>query len=887
LALTPGIRLGVYEVTAQIGEGGMGQVYRAHDTRLNRDVALKVLPDAFASDSDRLARFTREAHALASLNHTNIAHIHGLEESSGVRALVMELVEGPTLADRIARGPIPIDEALPIARQIAEALEAAHEQGIIHRDLKPANIKVRPDGMVKVLDFGLAKAADPAVASSPSMSMSPTFTTPAMTQAGIILGTAAYMSPEQARGKVVDKRADIWAFGGVLFEMLSGQRAFAGDDLSMTLAAVVMQEPVWASLPAATPRSVQQLLRRCLVKDPRQRIRDMGDVRLALESANDPAPAPDRQTRHPLVWASAVIAVVSLAFAAFAMWNRPTAVQKTAVRFTIPLPPGQEITSYPAITRDGQTVAYVTQQGTDDARLYLRDLNSFEARVVAGSSGARQPFFSPDGKWVAFFAQGQLQKVEVTGGAPVRLGEASYPFGGTWNDDNTIIYTTSLSSGLLRIPASGGMPESVTKPDGAAQGYAHVFPQALPGGRSVLFTVWGQRQGSAVLALDSGRWDLVLPEKGFGVGTFAATGGSAGRLLIVDAAAGIRAAPFDVAHPAHTSADESVLANVYYEVETESLGWLAVSNTGTAVYATGNPARTSLVWVDREGKIEPLGKDQDAYREAILSPDGVKAVVRHGLDLWIHDVQRGTRSRLTSGTGSNLLALWSRDGTRIIFASNRGGEWDIHAQPADGSRPAEVVLKRPHDQFPLSVMADGTLIYTEIAAKTGRDLWVLSPDGTTTPLRVTPFNETQAQVSPGPEGAPRRIAYASDESGQSEIYVQSYPGGANRILVSTAGGILPKWSRDGRELFYVTGDAVVAVAMQADGSVGAPRRLFDRSNFLFNHRFHSYGVSLDGQRFLMIQRDPGSVPRQLNVILNWSDAIDRSAADGRRDERGQ
>ena len=644
----------------------------------------------------------------------------------------------------------------------------------------------------------------------------------------------------------------------------------------------MMHDPAWAALPPATPSGVRQLLRRCLVKDPRQRIRDMGDVRLALEGANDVTPAPKGQTWHPLVWASALIAVGSVVIAAFAIWNRPQAVQKTAVRFTIPLPANQEITSYPAITRDGQTIAYVTQQGTDDAQLYLRELNSFEARAVAGSSGARQPFFSPDGKWVAFFAQGQLYKAEVTGGTPVRLAEASYPFGGTWNDDNTIIYAVSLGSGLLRIPASSGTPESLTKPDGAAQGYAHVFPQALPGGRSVLFSIWGQSQGSAVLSLDSRRWDLVLPERGFAVATFAATGGSGGRLLIVDEAAGIRAAPFDVAHPAATSADTSVLANVYYEVETESLGWLAVSNTGTAVYATGNPARTSLVWVDREGKIEPLGKDQDAYREAVLSPDGVRAVVRHGLDLWVHDVQRGTRSRLTSGNGSNIMPLWSRDGTRIIFASNRGGNWDIHAQPADGSRPAEALLKRPYDQFPLSILADGTLLYTEITPETGRDLWILSPDGKTSPLRVTPFNETQGQFSPGPEGGPRWVAFASDESGRSEIYVQSYPGGANRIPVSTTGGILPKWSRDGRELFYVTGDAVVAVAMQADGSVGTPRRLFDRSNFLFNHRFHSYGVSPDGKRFLMIQRDPGSVPRQLNVILNWSDAVERPAADGRR-----
>ena len=554
------------------------------------------------------------------------------------------------------------------------------------------------------------------------------------------------------------------------------------------------------------------------------------------------------------------------------------AVPKTAARFTISLPPGQEITTYPAITRDGQTVAYVTQQGTDDAQLYLRDLNSFESHAVAGSSGARQPFFSPDGKWVAFFAQGQLQKAEVAGGTPIRLAEAPVPFGGTWKEDNTIIYVASLGSGLLRIPASGGTPEFLTKPDGGAKGYAHVFQQALPGGRSVLFTIWGQSQGSAVLSLDSDRWETVLPETTWRAGIFDSTSGSTGRFLVVDQAAGIRAAPFDAAHPTLTSADTSVLANVYYDVENETRCWLSVSNTGTAVYAPGNPAKTSLVWVDQEGKIESLGKDQDVYREVSLSPDGAKAVIRIGLDLWIHDLQRGTRSRLTPPNTSNFLPLWSPDGTRIIFASNRGGDWDIYSQPSDGSRPAEVLLKRPYDQSPLSILADGTLLYREIHPKTGQDLWTLSKDGKTSPLRVTPFNETDGQFSPGPEGGPRWVAYASDESGRSEIYVQSYPSGANRTTVSTGGGTRPIWSRDGKDLFYATGDAIVAVAIRPDGSFGAPRRLFDRSNYIF--KYHSYDISPDGKRFLMIQRDPGSVPRQLNVILNWSDELDRPPSAG-------
>jgi eukaryotic-like serine/threonine-protein kinase len=872
LALGPGTRLGVYEVTAPIGEGGMGQVYRATDTTLGRQVAIKILPEAFAADLERLARFEREAKTLASLNHPHIAAIYGFEKSTGVHALVMELVEGEDLSQRLARGAIPLDEALPIAKQIAEALEAAHEQGIIHRDLKPANIKIRPDGTVKVLDFGLAKAIDPAGSSS-SVSMSPTITSPAMTQAGAILGTAAYMSPEQARGKAVDKRADIWAFGAVLFEMLTGRRAFAGDDLAITLASVVMNDPAWATLAPATPWGVQQLLRRCLVKDPRQRMRDMGDVRLALEHANDPAPAPpaDNRRGHLLVWASAAIAVVSLAVAAFALWNQPTAVQQTAVRLTIPLPAGQEITSYPAITPDGQTVAYVARQGTDEAQLYLRDLSSFEPRAVPGSSGAMQPFFSPDGRWVAFFAQGQLQKAEVSGGAPVRVAEALSPMGGTWNSDNTIIYAPSLGSGLVRIPAGGGTSESLTKPDAGTQGYAHVLPQALPGGRRVLFSVWGGlARGAAVLSLDSGRWDVVLPTTGFASGMFEATSGSTGRILLVDQAAGIRAAPFDPAHPAPTSVDVSVLTDVYYDVENESRGWLDVSTTGTAVYAAGNPARTSLVWVGRDGRIEPLVKEQDLYRDVSLSPDGLKAVVRHGLDMWIHDLQRGTRIRLTSNAGANFLPLWSTDGARIVFASNRAGDWDIYSQPADGSAPAQVLLKGPYDQFPSSMAPDGTLLYHEIHPKTARDMWTLSPDGKTSLLRGTPFNDMSGRFSPGPAGGPRWIAYASDESGRYEVYVQSYPGGANRIPVSTGGGVLPRWSDDGKELFYIAGDALMAVAMRPDGSFDAPRRLFDRSGFLVNPRFHSYAVSPDGKRFLMMQREPGSAPRQLNVILNWS-----------------
>jgi Tol biopolymer transport system component len=890
MVLTSGTKLGTYEIQSPLGRGGMGEVYQAKDTKLGRSVALKVLPEAFATDPERLARFQGEAKMLAVLNHPNISTIHGLEQCSGTTYLVMELVPGETLAELVKRGgAVPVEEALAISRQIAEALEAAHQKGIVHRDLKPANVKLTPEGKVKVLDFGLAKAFEGDTPTE-DVSNSPTVTR-AATMQGLILGTAAYMSPEQARGKAVDKRTDIWAFGCVLYELLTGKQAFQGDDVTEILASVVKSEPDWPALPAQIPSSIRTLLMRCLRKDRRQRLSDAADARIEIEDAiasreDHGATQIVRTSKVNVPWvltaALAITAMVAIAFGMVAYRaSRSPAVQNRVVRFAISLPPGEEITSYPAITLDGRTLAYVTQHGAEDSQLYLRDLNSFESRAVPGSSGARQPFFSPDGKWVAFFAQGQLQKAEVSGGAPIRLAEAVYPFGGTWNEDNTIIYAASLGSGLLRIPASGGTPEVLTKPDGAAEGYAHVFPQVLPGGKSVLFTIWGQPRGSAVFSLDSREWNVVLAQTGFAAPVLEARGGSRGHLLLVDQTAGIRAAPFDAAHPTRTSADSSVLNNVYYEVETESVGWLAVSNTGTAVYVTGNPSKTSLVWADHDGKISPVGKEQDVYREAIVSPDGTRAILRIGLDLWIQDLERGTRSRLSRNGSDNNMPIWSRDGSKVIFASNSGGDWDIYTQPSDGSRPAEVLLKRPYDQFPLSLSADGTLLYVEIHSNTGRDLWTLSPDGKTTPFRVTPFNETQGQFSPGPKSEPHWIAYASDESGRSEIYCQSYPGGEHRVLVSTGGGILPRWSPDGKGLFYVANDAVMTVGMRADGSFATPLRLFDRSNFLFNHRFNSYSLSPDGKRLLMIQRDPASVPRQLNVILNWADELDRPPAENR------
>ena len=876
MPLSAGERLGPYEILSPLGAGGMGEVYKARDTRLGRMVAVKVSKAAFSE------RFEREARAVASLNHSSICTLHDV----GPNYLVMEYIEGMPL-----NGPMPVDQALKYGAQICGALDAAHRKGITHRDLKPANILVTKTG-IKLLDFGLAKLGNTETKEGPT----PDDATLAMALTGRneIVGTLYYMSPEQLQaqgtGREIDARSDIFSFGLVLYELLTGKRAFEGSSPASVIAAI-MERPA-PSIADVAPPALDRALRKCLEKDPDNRWQSARDLKSELEwIANGPAertaPAavpPPRPRRLPWIVASVLAAVaLGLGIAAYRA-TQLADVQKTQARLTIALPPGQEIISYPAITSDGRTIAYAIQQGASETQLYLRDLNAFDARPVPGSNGARQPFFSPDGKWIAFFARGFLQKAEVAGGAPMRVAEAAYSQGGTWNEDNTIIYAASLGSGLLRIPAGGGTPESLTKQDGAANGYAHVFPQALPGGREVLFTTWGQKQGTAVLSLASRKWEVVLPNPAaFAGGVFDPAGGSGGRLLLVNDSGDMRAAPFDPAHPAPTSADTTVVSNVYFDVETETQGWLAVSQTRTAVYAPGNPARMSLVWVDRQGRAEALSPDQDLYREVSLSPDGTKAAVRRGLSIWIHDLQHGTRSPLTSGNSSNMLPMWSADSKRIIFASNRGGDWDIWAQPADGSEPAEVLLKAPYSQFPQSVGRDGTVLYTEVNPITSRDMLMLSPDGKTTPLRVTPANEGEGRFWPGTfsgsGSAKGWIAYASDESGRREVYVQSYPGAANRIPVSREGGSQPRWSPDGKELFYVAGESVVAVDFHPDGSCGAPRRLFDRTAFLLNdYRFSNYQPSTDGKRFLMIRRDEGSAPHQLNVILNWSGEAERSTA---------
>jgi serine/threonine-protein kinase len=696
MALTVGSRLGHYDVTALIGEGGMGQVYQATDTKLNRQVALKILPEAFASDPDRLARFQREAQVLASLNHPNIAQIHGLEESDTTRALVLELVEGPTLVARISQGPIPVDEALPIAKQIAEALEAAHEAGVIHRDLKPANIKVRDDGTVKVLDFGLAKALDTAPEGDPSLS--PTLTA-AATQMGVIMGTAAYMSPEQARGKPVDKRADIWAFGVVLFEMLTGQRAFAGEDVSVTLADVIRADLSWDTLPSDLPPGLATYLRRCLEKEPSQRIQAIGDVRLAMEGAFEttvvatPEPAIVQRLRlwqRPLSVAMIVIAAVALG--GLVVWTLTRPAAQPLARFTISLEGESRLPPNPgpafALSPDGQKLVYAAFSDGSQ-QLYVRSLDQIEAIPLRGTDGGQNVFWSPNGEWVGFKADGMLKKVALAGGAPETLCEAEgLPGGASWGLNDAIVFSGGPGSPLLRVSALGGIPEPLTSLRPDEGDVAHLWPQVLPGGNAVVFTVFRSSESDSSIAVRSlsGEEHRVL---------LAGTGAryvSTGHLVFVRENT-LWVVPFDAEGLEVTGPASPVLENVLRTPG--GIAQFSFASNGSLVYAPGDVigARLStLVWVDRNGQATELAAEAGPYRYPRVSPDGTRVAVSRTdqqSDVWIWDVGGETLTRLTSDPGVDQYGEWTPDGNRVVFRSNREGGNSLFWRSTDFTGDAE------------------------------------------------------------------------------------------------------------------------------------------------------------------------------------------------------
>jgi len=898
MPLEAGSRIGPYQFVALIGEGGMGKVWRAHHTALRRDDALKVLPDNFASNPDRAARFQREAQVLASLNHPNIAHIYGLEEADGVQALVMELVEGPTLADRISQGPIPIDEALPIAKQIAEALEAAHEQGIIHRDLKPANIKVRSDGTVKVLDFGLAKALEPASGASLDATASPTITSPAlMTGAGVLLGTAAYMSPEQARGKAIDTRADIWAFDCVLYEMLTGNPAFPGEDIAEILGGVMRAEPDWTSLPASTPAAIRLLLRRCLEKNPARRYHAAADVLIQIEDSHAAPesalhPSPASVARVPSMWSRTVTACLAALVASIVtgilVWIlRPAPPAGRVSRVAIPLVPGTTLDANAigmfALSRDGARIAYVASRGGAARQLYVRALDSGETRALPGTEGAATPFFSPDGRWIGFNANSRIKKVASTGGAVLDIADAINIRGAVWGADDTIVFSPTLSSSLFQVSAAGGPVQQLTTLQ-EGDSY-HRWPHLLPDGKTLLFAAGsaGVDDASVVaLRMDTRERKLILP--GGSYPHFLPTGH-----LVYYRAGTMMAVPFDAATLQLTGDPEPVLEGVRGAAGDSQGGQFSVSNDGTLVYVPGGPQairRASLVWVDRTARDRPVAAPERPYANPRLSPDGRVVAVNvtddARQDIWTYDLTRDTLTRLTfDGTGNNF-PQWTPDGRRVIYRSFRPAP-NLFWKSADGSGAEERLTTSQFLQTPLSVSPDGrTLVFTELNAKTSYDLLAMSLDGDRTPRPIiqTPFDDRIAQLSP--DG--RWIAYISNESGTYEVYVQPFPGPGGKQQISSGGGAEIVWAKNG-ELFYRTGPELekMMVVDFEQGPVlraGKPRLLFEGpylSNAANASLSPNYSVSADGQRLLMLKATGGQSGEltQINLVMNWFDELKR------------
>ncbi|MGB6198463.1 MAG: protein kinase [Candidatus Acidiferrales bacterium] len=878
--LMPGTKLGPYEIVAPVGAGGMGEVYRARDTRLGRDVAIKVLPETFARDIERLSRFQREAKMLASLNHPNIATIHGFEQSNGTSYLVMELVPGETLQQQIAReGPLPLEEALGICGQIAEALEAAHEKGIIHRDLKPANVKVTPEGRVKVLDFGLAKAFA-GDESSGDPSNSPTLSVAATIQ-GVILGTAAYMSPEQAKGKSVDKRTDIWAFGCVLYELLAGKQAFQGDTVTEILAAVLKEQPHCKALPPTTPTRVLDLLRRCLQKDKALRLRDAGDARIEIHEAQT-APPQKVEAVAPVKARWRRTAVLSLAMLALvvvtglATWYLKPARQQTPqnpAHLAFELPPGDVVQSNAhnlALSSDGTQLAYVALRG-GVPQLYLRSLDSPEVKAIEGTEGAVNPFFSPDGQWIGFFAQGKMRKIPVSGGAPLAICDAGIDAGASWGADGTIVFAPSSNSGLWRVSAAGGEPKMLTTPDHTKGEYSHRYPQILPGGKGVLFTAlggmgWDESQVE-MLRFDTGERSILV--RGGNTGRFVAPG-----FLVYDRAGDLLAVPFNLARMEVTGDTPVTVVEGIRQNNGAVSALYSVSTAGTMAYlpaAAGSlQFERRLAWVDRQGNIEPIPAPPRAYSDAELSPDGKQVavtIISGTVQIWIYDLARGTLTPLTTQQVSNGVPVWTPDGKRVAYRSSRDGNFNLYWRPADGSGSEERLTTSDNTQTPDSWSPDGqSLAFNEVNPTAGREIWMLRlSDRKPQPFLRSAFSEGGAEFSP--DG--RWLAYSSNESGGNEVYVQPYPGPGKKWQVSVGGGIGPRWNPNGRELFYNDGDKIMVVDVTTSPtfSAGQPRLLYEGPGG---------PPSPDGKRFLTIQSvEPLRPATQIDIVLNWNEELKR------------
>jgi serine/threonine-protein kinase len=908
MSFTAGIRIGPYEITSPLGEGGMGIVYRARDTKLGRDVAIKALPDAFANDSDRLQRFQREAQVLASLNHPNIAQIYGLEESDQTRCIVMELVEGETLQERLKRGPIPVDEALPIAKQIAEALEAAHEKGIIHRDLKPANIKVGFEGKVKVLDFGLAKAMESSPAAT-TFSNSPTLSMGA-TNPGVIIGTAAYMSPEQARGRNADHRSDIFSIGCILYEMLTGWPAFDGEDVSDVLAAVLRTEPDFAALPSNLSPQVRELLRRCLEKNPKRRWQAAGDLRIEIENVQANPVAEKIQTAVPAVMIRdvrrervlgtiAALAIVTLVgtLLIWAPWRTaPAITSATPMRLNVEL--GTDVGLAPniignsalALSSDGSVLAFVgTKNGI--SQIYLRRLGQLQASPLAGTSGAQSPFFSPDGQWLAFFADGKLKKISVTGGAAVTLADAPNQRGGSWGDDGNIVFSPNSISGisLQRVSSAGGKVEPLTKLAEAETG--HRWPQVLPGAKAVLYmaaTAAGNYENANIVVqpLPSGTPKVLIR------GGYHPQYVGSGHVVYIHEGT-LFAAPLDLAKLEVNGQSVPAVEGVSAQPGSGAAEF-AVSQADALAYLAGQSSSNDspIFWMGRDGKTAPLRPIPSDWSNPHFSPDAQKLaldIFNGNLDVWVYEWLRDTLTRLTFDPGQDQKPVWTPDGKRIAFGSDRAkGPRNLYWQRADGTGEVQRLTESSNSQLPSSFHPSGKFLAFIETTQNSEDLMILPIEGDETsgwkPGKPSVFLNTPAsEVEPmfSPDG--RWIAYASNESGRYEVFVRPFPGPGGKWQISTAGGLEAAWTRTRHELLYRGSDLrimVVSYTVEGDSFKADKPRPWSEQPIVTRPRQRMFDLHPDGER-LAIAVATGQPNEEkldkLTFIFNFFDELRRIA----------
>jgi serine/threonine-protein kinase len=886
VALSPGSTLGSYEILGPLGAGAMGEVYKARDSKLGREVAIKVLPEEFSRDEERLRRFEREARTLATLNHPNVAQIYGVDQIGDVCFLVLELVPGMTLADKIARGPLPLDEALEICRQITEGLEAAHEAGVIHRDLKPANVRVTPDGRVKVLDFGLAK---PAGARGETKSTDSVLST----EQGRLLGTPTYMAPEQARGKPIDRRVDVWAFGCVFYECLTGTQAFAGETIPDVIGAVLHSDPAWSRLPPGTPAPLRQLLSRCLAKDPRQRLRDMGDARLALEEIDDVEPAPDSAPtwRRVLPWATTALLAVALVAKLLSMPSSSRTPTGSAVplHLSVVLPKGTELPlaqrqeeQLLAISPDGSCLALIASSGGPD-RLYLRRLGDPQVEPVAGTEDATNPFFSPDGRWIGFFARGRLKKVAIAGGQPIDLCAAGLSRGGAWGSDGTIVFSPSTTSGLMRVPSGGGTPQELTHLDPKKNERTHRWPTFLPGEEEVAFTIGTVDKPETYEDTEIGCVSLATGARRSLVQGASMVRFAPGGQMVLGRNDQLFAMPLAAAKGGPRPSAVPLLQGVNGG-DTTGVVTFDIAVDGTLVYAereTGTEA-DELVWVGRDGKVEPLLLPLRPYFEQRISPDGKRIALGidsgsgHASDIWVCDLPRGTLVRLTFD-GTNGDPSWTPDGARVAYCTS-APKGDVFAtRIADGSAAAETLIafEDARTRTALGFSPDGKdfLFTQENGAGTSLDLMAIAvPDGRTRAVVDTPEIEAGGRISP--DG--RWLAYISGAPGRFGVYVQAFPGPGGRWQV-TDDGDLPRWSPDGSELLYESGEKIMAVKVQSQPtfSYGAARGIIDLHSAVPDFVYGGFDVAPDG-RILMVRRtNKPANARHVDVVLNWTAGLAR------------